>query len=130
MPPWRGDGGIHVRHRRIVPEGPGAGTGAGRAARRHAADPVRPRAGFDGIRHTRLAAESAVTTDGAHPFTTGPDQCLVHNGSLSNHNAMRRTLVHHGMSFETDNDSEVAAGYLTWRMREGAALGQALESSL
>ena len=80
--------------------------------------------GTHAIGHTRMATESAVTTDGAHPFTTGPDQCLVHNGSLSNHNAVRRTLQHEGLSFETDNDSEVAAGYLTWRMREGAVAGR------
>jgi glutamate synthase domain-containing protein 1 len=86
--------------------------------------------GTHAIGHTRMATESAVTTDGAHPFTTGADQCLVHNGSLSNHNAVRRTLVREGLTFETDNDSEVAAGYLTWRMREGRSLGQALEASL
>jgi glutamate synthase domain-containing protein 1 len=86
--------------------------------------------GTHAIGHTRMATESAVTTDGAHPFTTGPDQCLVHNGSLSNHNAVRRTLQHEGLSFETDNDSEVAAGYLTWRMREGLSLGDALKASL
>jgi glutamate synthase domain-containing protein 1 len=86
--------------------------------------------GTHAIGHTRMATESAVTTDGAHPFTTGPDQCLVHNGSLSNHNAVRRTLQHEGLNFETDNDSEVAAGYLTWRMREGLSLGDALHASL
>ena len=37
-------------------------------------------AGTHGIGHTRMATESAVTTAGAHPFSTGPDQCLVHNG--------------------------------------------------
>ncbi|TGV53850.1 glutamine amidotransferase, partial [Mesorhizobium sp. M00.F.Ca.ET.149.01.1.1] len=42
--------------------------------------------GSHGVGHTRMATESAVTTLGAHPFSTGPDQCLVHNGSLSNHN--------------------------------------------
>jgi glutamate synthase domain-containing protein 1 len=87
-------------------------------------------AGTHAIGHTRMATESAVTTNGAHPFTTGADQCLVHNGSLSNHNAVRRTLMREGLAFETDNDSEVAAGYLTWRMREGASLGEALDASL
>ena len=77
-----------------------------------------------------MATESAVTIDGAHPFSTGDDQCLVHNGSLSNHNAVRRTLKREGLAFETENDSEVAAGYLTWRMREGASLSQALEQAL
>ena len=87
-------------------------------------------AGTHGIGHTRMATESAVTTNGAHPFSTGPDQCLVHNGSLSNHNALRRSLRREGLTFATDNDSEVAAGYLTWRMREGASLKGALEASL
>lgn len=86
--------------------------------------------GTHAIGHTRMATESAVTTLGAHPFSTGPDQCLVHNGSLSNHNNLRRELVHDGMTFETENDSEVAASYLTWRMKGGMNLGQALEKSL
>ncbi|WP_324742032.1 glutamine amidotransferase family protein [Tsuneonella sp. CC-YZS046] len=86
--------------------------------------------GTHGIGHTRMATESAVTTDGAHPFSTGQDQCLVHNGSLSNHRSLRRMLEPQGIRFATDNDSEVAAGYLTWKMREGASLAQALEASL
>ena len=49
--------------------------------------------GSHAIGHTRMATESAVTTQGAHPFSTGPDQCLVHNGSLSNHNDIRRRLI-------------------------------------
>jgi glutamate synthase domain-containing protein 1 len=77
-----------------------------------------------------MATESRVTTQGAHPFSTGIDQCLVHNGSLSNHNAVRRMLQHEGLQFETENDSEVAAGYLSWRMREGASLAEALTRSL
>jgi glutamate synthase domain-containing protein 1 len=86
--------------------------------------------GTHAIGHTRMATESSVTTQGAHPFSTGIDQCLVHNGSLSNHNAVRRTLQHEGLTFETENDSEVAAGYLSWRMREGASLKEALTQSL
>jgi glutamate synthase domain-containing protein 1 len=86
--------------------------------------------GTHAIGHTRMATESAVTTGCAHPFTTGPDQCLVHNGSLSNHNALRRELIRQGLAFETDNDSEVAAGFLTWQMREGASLEQAMSASL
>ena len=77
-----------------------------------------------------MATESRVTTAGSHPFSTGLDLCLVHNGSLSNHNRLRRTLQREGMVFRTENDSEVAAGYLTWRLREGASLEQALEGCL
>lgn len=86
--------------------------------------------GTHGIGHTRMATESAVVTNGAHPFSTGYDECLVHNGSLSNHNGMRRRLVREGLTFATNNDTEVAAGYLSWRMREGASLHDALQSSL
>ena len=86
--------------------------------------------GSHGIGHTRMATESAVTTQGAHPFSTGRDQCLVHNGSLSNHNAIRRQLQRKGLHFETENDTEVAAGYLTWRLNEGDSLSDALKHSL
>ena len=86
--------------------------------------------GSHGIGHTRMATESAVTTLGAHPFSTGEDQCLVHNGSLSNHNSLRRELKRKDMTFETENDSEVAASFITNRMNEGQSLKEALESAL
>lgn len=86
--------------------------------------------GTHGIGHTRMATESAVTTLGAHPFNTGLDQCLVHNGSLSNHNSLRRKLQREGIHIETQNDTEVAAAYLTWKMQNGSTLGEALEQSL
>jgi glutamate synthase domain-containing protein 1 len=86
--------------------------------------------GSHGLGHTRMATESRVTTEGSHPFSTGNDVCLVHNGSLSNHNRLREQLRREGMEFQTENDTEVAAGYLTWRLRAGATLEQALEGCL
>jgi glutamate synthase domain-containing protein 1 len=86
--------------------------------------------GSHALGHTRMATESRVTTDHSHPFSTGLDLCLVHNGSLSNHNLLRRTLTREGIRFRTDCDSEVAAGYLTWRLREGATLEEALTGCL
>lgn len=80
--------------------------------------------------HTRMATESKVTVAGAHPFSTGEDLCLVHNGSLSNHNRLRRDLVRRGVPIATENDSEVAAGFLTWRLREGDDLDTALHHAL
>jgi glutamate synthase domain-containing protein 1 len=82
------------------------------------------------IGHTRMATESAVTMEGSHPFSTGADLCLVHNGSLSNHFRLRQELRREGISFETENDSEVAAGYLNWRLREGDSLKEALDHAL
>ncbi|MGH2762216.1 MAG: amidophosphoribosyltransferase [Thermoleophilaceae bacterium] len=86
--------------------------------------------GSHALGHTRMATESKVTTAGSHPFSTGLDLCLVHNGSLSNHNRLRERLRAEGFEFQTENDTEVAAGYLTWRLREGASLEAALEGCL
>ena len=86
--------------------------------------------GTHALGHTRMATESRVTTEGSHPFSTGFDLCLVHNGSLSNHNRLRENLRREGIEFQTENDTEVAAGYLAWRMREGASLEEALEGCL
>jgi glutamate synthase domain-containing protein 1 len=82
--------------------------------------------GSHALGHTRMATESRVTTLGSHPFSTGLDVCLVHNGSLSNHNDLRRKLRREGIEFHTENDTEVAAGYLSWRLREGDSLHDAL----
>ena len=86
--------------------------------------------GSHALGHTRMATESAVTTQHSHPFSTGLDLCLVHNGSLSNHNRMRQWLKRHGIEFQTDNDTEVAAGYFTHLLGEGATLEQALASGI
>lgn len=87
-------------------------------------------AGSHAIAHTRMATESAVTTEHSHPFSTGLDLCLVHNGSLSNHNRLRRFLKRRGGHFQTDNDSEVAAGFLTWRLSQGDTVVDALRSAI
>lgn len=86
--------------------------------------------GSHGLGHTRMATESAVTTEHSHPFSTGRDLCLVHNGSLSNHNRLRARLRKVGVEIQTDNDSEVAAGFLAWRLAEGDALEEALERGM
>jgi glutamate synthase domain-containing protein 1 len=78
------------------------------------------------VGHTRMATESAVTPDRAHPFTAGEDFCLVHNGTISNPYMIRRKLEHRGIRFETDNDTEAATRFLEWRTREGDTLEQAL----
>jgi glutamate synthase domain-containing protein 1 len=91
---------------------------------------LRDMGGSHGIGHTRMATESAVTTMGAHPFSTADDQCLVHNGSLSNHNRMRRKLARQGVMTRSENDTEVGAAYISWRIAEGASLGEALEGTI
>ncbi|MBO9465923.1 glutamine amidotransferase family protein [Tropicibacter sp. R15_0] len=91
---------------------------------------LRDMGGSHGIGHTRMATESAVTTLGAHPFSTADDQCLVHNGSLSNHNRMRRKLARKGVFTRSENDTEVGAAYISSRIADGASLGEALEGTI
>ncbi|SNT13094.1 class II glutamine amidotransferase [Tropicimonas sediminicola] len=91
---------------------------------------IRSKGGSHGIGHTRMATESAVTTLGAHPFSTDADQCLVHNGSLSNHKNVGRVLSRKGFGPQTENDTEVAACYISSRLAEGLNLGEALEGAL
>jgi glutamate synthase domain-containing protein 1 len=85
------------------------------------------RSGSQGLAHTRMATESAVTASGAHPFTVVDDLCLVHNGSFSNHATIRRQLRSQGVPFDSENDSEVAARYVAWRLQHGDDLTAALE---
>ncbi|WP_018335010.1 hypothetical protein [Actinomycetospora chiangmaiensis] len=82
--------------------------------------------GWQGLAHTRMATESAVTPEGCHPFSVGPDQCLVHNGSFSNHASIRRELVRQGVEFDSENDSEVGARFVASRLAQGEDLEKAL----
>jgi glutamate synthase domain-containing protein 1 len=91
---------------------------------------LRAATGYQGVGHTRMATESAVTTDHSHPFAPDADLTLVHNGSFSNHATIRRRLLDQGVSFDSDNDSEVAARYIAWRMHQGDDLGDALRMVL
>ena len=86
--------------------------------------------GTHGIGHTRMATESAITTDGSHPYSTGEDECLVHNGSLSNHNNLRRELKKKGKTFTSENDTEVAAGYVSNSLSNNNSLKNTLVSGL
>ncbi|MBO9521430.1 MAG: hypothetical protein J7518_07820 [Nocardioidaceae bacterium] len=82
--------------------------------------------GWQGVGHTRMATESAVTPSGAHPYAVGPDQCLVHNGSFSNHATIRRDLVRDGVVFDSENDTEVGARFVAHRLSGGAGVDEAL----
>ena len=86
--------------------------------------------GSHGIGHTRMATESAITIDGSHPYSTGEDECLVHNGSLSNHNNLRRQLIKKGKSFDSFNDTEVAAGYISSNLSKNKSLDKTLKNCL
>ena len=86
--------------------------------------------GTHAIGHTRMATESAITTNGSHPYSTGEDECLVHNGSLSNHNNLRRKLKKKGVNFNSENDTEVAAGYISNNLSKNKNLKETLNNGL
>lgn len=84
--------------------------------------------GWQGVGHTRMATESAVTPAGCHPYAVGPDQCLVHNGSFSNHATIRRELMAAGVEFDSQNDTEVGARFVAHELAGGADIEVALKS--
>ncbi|GAA5058713.1 glutamate synthase domain-containing protein 1 [Thermocatellispora tengchongensis] len=87
---------------------------------------LREASGWQGIAHTRMATESAVTPEGAHPYSVGENVCLVHNGSFANHATIRRELIAEGAVFDSDNDTEVGARFVAHRLAEGMDLEKAL----
>jgi glutamate synthase domain-containing protein 1 len=84
--------------------------------------------GWQGLAHTRMATESRVDAEGCHPFSVGPDQCLVHNGSFANHASIRRELIAAGVAFDSENDSEVGARFVAARLAAGESLEVALKA--
>jgi methylamine---glutamate N-methyltransferase subunit A len=83
--------------------------------------------GWQGVGHTRMATESAVTPSGCHPFAVGPDQCLVHNGSFANHATIRRELRSAGVEFDSENDTEVGARFVAQKLAQGLDVETALK---
>ncbi|MEP9393157.1 glutamine amidotransferase [Gordonia sp. VNK1] len=83
--------------------------------------------GWQGVGHTRMATESAVTPAGAHPYAVGPEQCLVHNGSFSNHATIRRELRAAGVEFDSENDTEVGARFVAHQLAQGKDVETALK---
>jgi glutamate synthase domain-containing protein 1 len=83
--------------------------------------------GWQGVGHTRMATESAVTPSGAHPYAVGPDQCLVHNGSFANHASIRRELQAAGVHFDSENDTEVGARFVAKELADGRDMEAALK---
>ena len=88
--------------------------------------------GTHAIGHVRLATESAVRPEAAHPFwATGfEDIAIVHNGQITNYWKMRRRLERRGFAFHTDNDSELVAVYLADKLAQGDKLDHVLETAI
>ena len=88
--------------------------------------------GTHGIGHVRMATESRVDVNHAHPFWAYPfpDVSVVHNGQLTNYHKLRRMYEDQGHHFQTGNDSELIAVYLADKLAHGEQLDDALRASL
>ncbi|MET9792320.1 class II glutamine amidotransferase [Streptomyces canus] len=128
------DGDLLTAVTEALPHATVIGSGTGMAVLKGTGNPVELAesfalasvTGWQGVGHTRMATESAVTPEGAHPFSVGPGQCLVHNGSFANHATIRRELRAQGVEFDSENDSEVGARFIAHQLSEGADLEKAL----
>ncbi|MFJ9634796.1 glutamine amidotransferase family protein [Streptomyces sp. NPDC101175] len=130
-----GTGDLPAAVAKALPHATVIGSGTGMAVLKGTGNPVRLAesfglasvTGWQGMGHTRMATESAVTPEGAHPFSVGPGQCLVHNGSFANHATVRRELRAQGVEFDSENDSEVGARFVAHQLAQGADLEKALK---
>jgi glutamine phosphoribosylpyrophosphate amidotransferase len=84
------------------------------------------------IGHTRMSTESRIDLSHSQPFWAHgvADLATVHNGHVTNYHQLRRHYEQAGVTFYTDNDSEVIGVYLRDRLERGRTLPEALRDSL
>jgi len=86
--------------------------------------------GHAGIGHTRWATQGAPTGANAHPHaSSGARVAIVHNGSITNFEALRGSLEARGHRFASETDSEVIANLLESELGgEGGAKGAVMRT--
>ena len=94
-----------------------------------------PVSGGTGIAHTRWATHGKVTAANAHPhLSTSADAddavCLVHNGIIENHVALREELQGLGYTFTSQTDSEVIVHLIHHYLAEVSDLLEAVRQAV
>jgi len=83
-----------------------------------------------GIAHTRWATHGEPSEANAHPHMSGENLCLVHNGIIENHEALREELKGCGYVFESQTDSEVIVHLVHSHIKKGLDLLDAVKASI
>ena len=86
-----------------------------------------------GIAHTRWATHGGVTENNAHPHASisdGHQVCVVHNGIIENHEALRNRLKQAGYAFDSETDTEVIAHLVHSYVAAGDDLFEAVRKSV
>eukprot|EP00744_Colponema_vietnamica_P001287 GILI01002149.1.p1 GENE.GILI01002149.1~~GILI01002149.1.p1 ORF type:complete len:703 (-),score=268.20 GILI01002149.1:429-2537(-) len=84
-----------------------------------------------GIAHTRWATHGGKTDANAHPHSDMRNRiALVHNGTISNCNELKKELQQKGYVFRSETDTEVIANLIGHYLDEGAQLSDAVKKTL
>ena len=90
-----------------------------------------PIRGKIGIAHTRWATHGKPTQINAHPHLSEDGNiCVVHNGIIENHNELREELIHEGVEFLSQTDTEVIPHLISKYVKQGMEVKEAFLKAL